>query len=55
VPAGDADALAATLGRLLGDPAERERLQAAAREAAATTYAWPAIAAAHARLYGDLV
>jgi glycosyltransferase involved in cell wall biosynthesis len=55
VPAGDADALAATLGRLLADPAERERLQAAAPEAAATTYAWPAIAAAHARLYGDLV
>jgi glycosyltransferase involved in cell wall biosynthesis len=54
VPAGDAGALAATLGRLIGDPGERAALQGAAREAAATTYAWPAIAAAHARLYRDL-
>ncbi len=54
VPAGDAGALAETLGRLLVDETERARLQAAAREAAATTYAWPAIAAAHQRLYADL-
>ncbi|HEX6388661.1 MAG TPA: glycosyltransferase [Solirubrobacteraceae bacterium] len=54
VPAGEAPALATALGLLLGDEAERTRLQAAAREAAATTYAWPAIAAAHARLYAAL-
>jgi glycosyltransferase involved in cell wall biosynthesis len=55
VPAGDATALAGALERLLGDRAERERLATAARDAAATTYAWPAIAAAHAALYADLV
>jgi glycosyltransferase involved in cell wall biosynthesis len=55
VPAGDADALAGALGRVLADDAERARLATAAREAAATTYAWPAIAAAHQRLYADLV
>ncbi len=54
VPAGDAAALAGALDRLLGDPGERERLAAAAREAAATTYAWPAIAQAHATLYDRL-
>jgi glycosyltransferase involved in cell wall biosynthesis len=55
VPAGDAGALAAALGRLLSDEARRAALATAAREAAATTYAWPAIAAAHQRLYADLV
>jgi glycosyltransferase involved in cell wall biosynthesis len=55
VPAGDAAALADALDRLLRDDGERERLAAAAREAAATTYAWPAIAERHAALYGRLV
>jgi glycosyltransferase involved in cell wall biosynthesis len=55
VPAGDAAALADALDRLLRDPGERERLAAAARQAAATTYAWPAIAERHAALYGRLV
>jgi glycosyltransferase involved in cell wall biosynthesis len=55
VPAGDAAALADALDRLLRDPGERQRLAAAAREAAATTYAWPAIAERHAALYGRLV
>jgi glycosyltransferase involved in cell wall biosynthesis len=50
-PAGDPEALRAALQRLLGDAAERERLRAAAREAAATTYSWDAIARAHLALY----
>lgn len=54
VPAGDAGALAAALGGLLGDEAERARLAAAARQAAATTYAWDAIAERHAAVYGSL-
>lgn len=44
-PPGDAMAAAASVVRLLGDPALRERLAAAALEAAATQYSW----AAHAR------
>jgi glycosyltransferase involved in cell wall biosynthesis len=54
VPPGDAAALAGALERLLGDPTERERLAAGARQAAATTYAWDAIAERHAALYGTL-
>ena len=42
------------LQRLLADGAERERLRAAAREAAATTYSWERIAAAHLALYARL-
>jgi len=55
VPPSDPQALAAALERLLGDAGERERLSGAAREAAATTYAWPAIAQAHATLYDRLL
>ena len=51
VPAGDPDALRLALQRLLADPAERERLRAAALEAARTTYSWERIAAAHLSLY----
>lgn len=51
VPPGDAAALHAALRRLLADPDARERLAAAAREAAATTYSWDAIAAQHLALY----
>jgi glycosyltransferase involved in cell wall biosynthesis len=54
VPPGDAAALHAALGRLLADPATRERLAVAAREAAATTYSWDAIAAQHRALYETL-
>lgn len=54
VPAGDPAALHAALARLVADPAARERLAAAAREAAATTYSWDAIAARHLALYETL-
>ena len=40
VEPGDAGSLAAALGRLLGDEAERARLAQAAREAAAGPYSW---------------
>jgi len=51
VPPGDAAALHAALSRLLADPDARERLAAAAREAATTSYSWDAIAAQHLALY----
>jgi len=54
VPPGDPAALHAQLTRLLADPAARERLSAAARKAAATTYSWDAIAARHLALYASL-
>ena len=54
VPPGDPAALHDALRRLLADGAERERLRAAAREAAATTYSWERIAAAHLALYARL-
>ncbi len=54
VPPGDAAALHDALARLLADPAARERLGAAARTAAATTYSWDAIAAQHLALYETL-
>lgn len=54
VPPGDPAALAGALDGLLGDPAERHRLAAAARQAAATTYAWEGIARQHAAVYGSL-
>jgi glycosyltransferase involved in cell wall biosynthesis len=54
VPADDAPALHAALRRLLADPAERERLAAASRVAAETTYAWGPIARRHAELYARL-
>ena len=44
VPPGDPAALHEALTGLLADPARRERLAAGARDAAATTYAWDAIA-----------
>ena len=40
VPPGDADALAAALAALLGDPARREAMGAAGRVAVEETYAW---------------
>ena len=53
VSVGDADALAHALGRVLGDPALRERLATGAR-AAAHRYAWPAVAAAIRHVYQRL-
>ena len=40
VPAADADALAAAIGRLLEDPSERLRLGKAGRERICRTYSW---------------
>lgn len=54
IPPGDPTALHAGLSDLLADPAARERLAAAAREAAATTYSWDAIAGRHLALYETL-
>jgi glycosyltransferase involved in cell wall biosynthesis len=54
VPPGDPSALATTIARVLGAPAERERLAAGARGAAAGRYAWSAVAEAHEQLYRRL-
>ena len=52
---GDAAALHIALQRLISDPARRDALAAAAREAAATTYSWDAVAARHVELYESLL
>ena len=54
VPPGDSDALAATLDSVLSDPAERARLESAARTAAEGPYSWDAIAAQTLALYERL-
>jgi glycosyltransferase involved in cell wall biosynthesis len=54
VPAGDATALARALSELIADPAARERLAAAAREAAAGPYSWDAVAHQTLVLYEEL-
>jgi glycosyltransferase involved in cell wall biosynthesis len=51
VPPGDADALGACLRELLRQPAERERLGAAARAAAEGPYSWDAVARRTLDLY----
>jgi glycosyltransferase involved in cell wall biosynthesis len=55
VPAGDREALATGLNELLDDPDARERLAAAAREAATGPYSWDAVAEQTLALYRDLV
>ena len=55
VPPGDAGALAEALNRLVAEPAERERLAAAARAAADGPYSWDAIAEQTLSLYRDLL
>jgi glycosyltransferase involved in cell wall biosynthesis len=55
VPPGDAGALAAVLRDLLADPAERERLGAAAADAAAADHSWDEIARRHVDLYRELL
>jgi glycosyltransferase involved in cell wall biosynthesis len=52
VPAASADALARALERLIGDPALRVRLGAAARAHVAAHHTWAATAAAYLRLGG---
>jgi glycosyltransferase involved in cell wall biosynthesis len=55
VPPGDATALAGALDDLVRDPAERERLRAAAARAAATEYSWDAVAGRTMDLYRELL
>jgi glycosyltransferase involved in cell wall biosynthesis len=55
VPPGDPVALASALSELTADQAARERLAAAAREAAAGPYSWDAVAAQTLALYRDLL
>jgi glycosyltransferase involved in cell wall biosynthesis len=54
VPPDDADALAAVLRRLIEGPAERERLAAGARAAAATFPSWQESAALFARVLEEV-
>ncbi len=55
VPPGDTVALAAALRELVGDPAAREELAAAAREAAAGPYSWDEAARRTLALYEELL
>jgi glycosyltransferase involved in cell wall biosynthesis len=55
VPPGDPQALRSTLAELLGAPASRERLAAAAATAAAAPYSWDAIGARTVALYERLL
>jgi glycosyltransferase involved in cell wall biosynthesis len=55
VPPSDSDALRSALRELLSDPAERERLAAAARSAAAGPYSWRESARETLAVYRGLV
>lgn len=55
VPPEDPTALAGALAGLSGDPAARERLAEAARQAAAGPYSWDAIASQALSLYKELI
>ncbi len=55
VPHADPAALATTLGRLLGDRDERQRLQDGARAVGTGRYAWSAVAEQHEALYRRLL
>jgi len=55
VPPGDAGALTTALNDLIGDPAQREALGAAAARAAGTHYSWDDIARRHVDLYRELL
>lgn len=54
VPPGDSDALGRAIGELLSDPAQREQLAAAARDAAAGPYSWARAAELTEQLYRSL-
>ena len=54
VPPGDAVALAAALGRLLGDPAARARLAQRSAAAAAGPLSWDAVAERTEAVYREL-
>jgi glycosyltransferase involved in cell wall biosynthesis len=53
-PAGEEAALAGALAGLIADPAERERLAAAATRVAAEEYSWDAVAQRHLDVYRQL-
>jgi glycosyltransferase involved in cell wall biosynthesis len=55
VPPGDEAALSDAINTLLRDPAERERLAAAAAQAATGPYSWDAVAQSTLALYHDLL
>ncbi|MEU2233689.1 glycosyltransferase family 4 protein [Streptomyces vietnamensis] len=55
VPPGDAGALAAALGRVLGDPELRARLGAAGRERVLANFTWARAAQGTAELYREAV
>jgi glycosyltransferase involved in cell wall biosynthesis len=55
VPAGDPDALAIAIGRVLGDGALRERLGAGGRQRVLERYTWRATARATADMYVDAI
>ncbi|MEV4426663.1 glycosyltransferase family 4 protein [Streptomyces sp. R-07] len=55
VPTGDAGALAAALGRVLGDPELRARLGAAGRERVLERFTWARAAQGTAELYREAV
>ena len=55
VAPGDPDALAAAIRELLADPAERRRLEEAARAAAAGAFSWDRIAERTEAVYRELV
>jgi glycosyltransferase involved in cell wall biosynthesis len=55
VPPGDASALATAIARLLADPAERERLGAAARRRVDERFTWRAVARQTAAYYETVV
>lgn len=55
VPAGDVEALVAQIGRLLDDPAERDRLSVAARARAVEQYSWLAVARRTVEAYEKVI
>jgi glycosyltransferase involved in cell wall biosynthesis len=55
VPAGDADALADALIKLLQDPARQSELSKQAKAAADSTWNWDAIAQTYTARYGELL
>ena len=55
MPPGDPAALAAAIGELLADPAERERLAERARAAAAGPLSWDAVAARTEEVYDEVL
>ncbi len=54
VPPGDPVALAAALNALARDPGRADAYGQAGRERAVAEFSWPTVAAATARLYGEL-